>query len=70
MSTLKVQIKGMHCPSCSKLITLDLGDLAGIQSVEINENDQTGRIVFDESMINQKEILKTIANSGYQATAL
>lgn len=70
MKTLKVKIANMHCASCGKIITMDLQEMEGIQSVIINDQDKTGEIVFDENKVNEEKILQTISGSDYQATIL
>lgn len=65
MKTIKLQIEGMHCDSCGKVITMDLEALAGIEKVQIDQKAKLAEVVFDENKTNEEEILKTIKDSGY-----
>lgn len=62
-----LDVSGMHCSSCSMLVTMELNDLNGVQSVDCNH--ATGRTVveFDVSQTSVDEILRTIAKAGYTA---
>lgn len=67
MKTAVLKVSGMHCSSCSMLVTMNLEDLPGIGSVECDH--ATGRTVveFDDSQVSIDEISKTIAEAGYTA---
>ena len=58
-----IEIKGMHCVSCSKLIEMELED----QVNKISVNHETGKaeIDFDENKISEHEINQIIKKSGF-----
>jgi len=67
---LSLKIKGMHCPSCEKLIAADLEDLAGILEVKISANTDSGEVVYDTNKVDSGKILETIKKTGYEAEIL
>lgn len=69
MSTQKIvlNVANMHCPSCPKLITMDLKDLKGVLKVGAVLETKTVTVEFDPEIINTDLIIKTIKESGYEA---
>jgi copper chaperone CopZ len=62
---VELKIKGMHCPSCSMLITDALEDI-GVSNSKINSETGEGIIEFDESKTSVDKIKKTIKDEGYE----
>lgn len=68
MKKLKLNIKGMHCASCSKLIENELVDHKGVSMVKINEETGKAVIVYNEEEINPNKIKDLVASAGdYEA---
>ncbi|MCL4383007.1 MAG: heavy-metal-associated domain-containing protein [Patescibacteria group bacterium] len=65
MKTIKLQIEGMHCDACGKVISMDLEALDGVKRVQIDQKAKLAEISFDEEKTSEEEILQTIKNSGY-----
>ena len=66
MKTLEVKIDGMSCASCVNTIDTALNAKKGVETVNINIANDTGKVIFDETNISQDEVLKTIQESGYE----
>lgn len=66
MKTVKLKIKGIHCASCGKVITMDLEEVDGVGKVEIDEATKLAEIEFDETKVKVEKILETVKNSGYE----
>ncbi len=64
---LELKIEGMHCASCSRLIENALLDSAGINSVEVDHDAGTGKVVADLELISKEQIVDLISKEGYQA---
>jgi len=64
MKKLNLNIKGMHCSSCSKLIETELQD-KGIKAQV--QDSGTAAIEFDENKISVQQIKDLITELGYQA---
>ncbi|MHB8279361.1 MAG: heavy-metal-associated domain-containing protein, partial [Candidatus Humimicrobiaceae bacterium] len=66
-TNLEIDISGMHCESCVKLITESLTDLEGVVDVDISQKDNKGKVIFENSLINSNNILDAIEKEGYGA---
>ena len=66
MKTAKIKTKGMHCESCEKLIIMALEDLAGIKKVDASFKTGIVNVVYDETKINEADIVKAIKSEGYK----
>jgi copper chaperone len=64
----KYQFKtsGMHCSSCSMLVTIDLEDLSGVQAVECDHASGATLVTVDETLVDKERIIKTIRGAGYE----
>ncbi len=60
----KINIKGMHCASCSKVIEMELKDK--INSVKVDYEKGTAEIDFDEKKISLQQIKNIIKQAGYK----
>lgn len=68
MATTKTfKTTGMHCPSCSMLITMNLEDLDGVTSVDCNHATGDTRVTFEEGVIDASKVRQAIVEAGYQA---
>ena len=67
MNTITVKTSGMHCPSCSMLIELNVSDLPGVESVKASHADGTTVVTFDEGQVDASRIESEIRAAGYEA---
>lgn len=58
---------GMHCPSCSMLIQMDLGDLPGVTSVTSDHRSSITEVTFDDGLVSPADIIAAIVKAGYGA---
>ena len=65
MKNLELKISGMHCTSCSAIISNRLSALHGITKAEVKYPEETASISFDEQEISEKKIKQEISNLGY-----
>jgi len=70
MNTAKFKTSGMHCPSCSMLIEMNVSDLPGIESVRASHADGLTTVTFDPSTIDADKIAAEIRAAGYDAELL
>ncbi|MBT3324289.1 copper-translocating P-type ATPase [archaeon] len=70
MKKTKLQISGMTCSSCATVIDKSLKKTKGVHEATINFATSKARIIFDEKIISEKEIIKTIKSKGYNASFL
>jgi len=63
-------IKGMHCNSCSMLVTDALNELDGVKKVSVSYEKGEGIVEFDEKKIDSKKIINEIKKVGYKSEEL
>lgn len=66
MTTVTYSIPNIHCMHCVHTIKTEVSDLAGVKSVEANENTRQATIVFD-APATEAEIKKLLAEINYPA---
>jgi Cu+-exporting ATPase len=64
----KLNVEGMHCTSCAKLIESRISKMNGIKSVKVSYADEIMEIEFDENKIQLKDIIGEIEKLGYTAS--
>jgi len=62
---LILEIKGMHCSSCEKLLSNKLNNIPGIFSAKISYVDKKAEIIIEPHDIDNGAILDLIKNEGY-----
>ncbi|MDP2708865.1 MAG: heavy metal translocating P-type ATPase [bacterium] len=64
---LQLNISGMHCASCEKIISMELSDLPGVSNVKINWSKGEGELDLDMEKNSEQDILEAIKKAGYGA---
>lgn len=64
---LTLQIEGMTCASCAKLIEKSLNKAKGVSQANINFATEKAHITYSPSKINVNELIKIVENAGYSA---
>lgn len=64
MARMSFKVKGMHCPSCEKLLQMDIGDIPGVKSVKADW--KAGTVDVDGDKIDKAAVKKAIAGAGYK----
>lgn len=66
-STVELNTTGMHCPSCSMLIEMTVGELDGV--AEVRSDHRTGKtsVTFDPDKVDSDRIVDEIRKAGYGA---
>lgn len=68
MSTTSVfPTSGMHCQSCARMVTMDVSDLAGVESVEVDLAAAATTVTYDEAAVSPEAIRDAITAAGYPA---
>jgi copper chaperone CopZ len=70
MNTIQLKTSGMHCPSCSMLIEMNVSDLPGIESVKASHADGLTTVTYDPNAIDAEKIAAEICTAGYDAEIL
>lgn len=65
---LDLMIGGMHCASCAAIIQRNVKKLPGIKEINVNFAAEKAKVVFDNSLVNENQIIEQIKKAGYQAS--
>ena len=57
----------MHCTNCSMRLESIEDELAGIREINASYHKQQMTVEFDESQINEAQILAAVKKKGYTA---
>lgn len=63
-----MHIEGMHCGSCAVGIQMLTSQMDGVKSAEVSYDGKKGTFEFDSSKVTKDQIVKSIAELGYQAS--
>lgn len=67
MSQITLQLEKLTCPSCMQKITDAITALNGIEKMKILFDSSKARVIFNETVITEAEILEKIIEIGYRA---
>ncbi|HIH32336.1 TPA: copper-translocating P-type ATPase [Candidatus Woesearchaeota archaeon] len=67
MKKTDLDIKGMHCASCASLINRSLSKTEGVKEANVNYATAKALIIYDESKLNDNELIKIVQSKGYDA---
>lgn len=65
--TTEFKASGLHCSSCSMLITMNLEEIFGVESVKCDHATGLTEVRYDDSAITVEDILHAIEAAGYHA---
>lgn len=65
MTNKTLKVKGMHCASCSAIITKKVSKLDGVDSVKVNYATEKAELMFDPSKTTVANINSEINKLGY-----
>lgn len=65
---LDLMIGGMHCASCAAIIQRNVKKLPGIKEINVNFAAEKAKVIFDNSLVNENQIIEQIKKAGYQAS--
>lgn len=68
MKKSKFDIQGMTCSSCSSHVEKAVNRLQGIKNVNVNLLSNNMQVEYDENILNQNDIIKSVVDAGYGAT--
>jgi len=68
MEKMELHIEGMHCGSCATGIQMLVSTMEGAGEIFVDYDKKEGTFEFDPSKLSKEEIIKSIAELGYQAS--
>ncbi|MBI5223921.1 copper-translocating P-type ATPase [Candidatus Micrarchaeota archaeon] len=67
MKRVELSVSGMHCASCSVLITRALQKVSGVKMANVNYAAAKALVEFDENQTNESALVAVIKSKGYGA---
>jgi copper chaperone CopZ len=64
MVKMTFKVRGMHCPSCEKLLQMEIGDIPGVASVKADW--KSGTITVEGESFHSDAVKKAIVDNGYK----
>jgi len=66
MTSKIMQVEGMSCEHCRMAVTRAVGELTGVQTVEVSLENNTAAVDFDEKRVSLEAIKQAIEEQGYE----
>lgn len=63
--TVMLDVQNMTCGMCPITVKATLQGVDGVQSVKVNFDHKTARVVFDPTKTNIEALIKSTTNVGY-----
>ena len=67
MDTTRIKTSGTHCPSCTMLIELTVGELDGVAEVTSDRAGDTTIVQYDPAKTSPESVAEAIQTAGYGA---
>jgi len=67
MKNVSLQVSGMHCASCSTIITRALLKTEGVKNANVNYSTGKATVDYEESKVNENKLIEVIKSKGYGA---
>ncbi len=68
MTTIELDIVGMHCGGCATGIQMVTSGLDGVQSAFVDLDAKKGKWEVDETKVKAENIIEEITKLGYSAS--
>lgn len=62
---MTLQVNGMTCGHCEKAVKGALGELEGIQGVDVDLASGKVDVVYDDTLVTKDEMKEAIEEQGY-----
>ncbi|MEK1830833.1 copper chaperone CopZ [Priestia megaterium] len=66
MEKVTLSVKGMSCGHCVKSVEGSVGELNGVQHVEVNLSEAKVTVEFDQNKVSLDSIKEAIDDQGYE----
>jgi len=67
MKKIELNIKGMHCPSCTILVREALTETKGVKEANVDLKKANAIVSFDEKLTTEKQLIEAVRKEGYDA---
>jgi copper chaperone len=65
MKTVTINVEGMSCGHCVKSIEGSVGELVGVNQINVKLEEALVEVSFNESQVSLDKIKETIEDQGY-----
>ncbi|MBD8069274.1 copper chaperone CopZ [Bacillus sp. PS06] len=65
MKTVTLNVQGMSCGHCVKAVEGSVGQLEGVNEVNVKLDEALVEVAFNESKVSLDKIKETIEDQGY-----
>lgn len=65
MKRILLQVPEVHCDNCKTSLEGAVGDMSGVELVEVSVPEATLDVSFNEGMVDLEQIKHTIEEQGY-----
>ena len=66
-AVVRLRTSGMHCRSCSMLVDMTLGDLAGVEESRTDLATGMTEVRYDPSAVTVDDLVAAVRSAGYDA---
>src|SRR3989338_3114387 len=70
LKTSTLKISGMHCASCSTILTRALQKVDGVKSALVNYSTEKATVTYDPKTVQEDSFIKAVQKKGYNAEVL
>ena len=67
LQTSTLKISGMHCASCSTILTRALQKVEGVQAAVVNYSTEKGIVTFDPTKTDEQALVQAVHKKRYCA---
>lgn len=67
-ASVRIKTTGMHCQSCAMLVKMNVEDLPGIASVDVDVAAEATDVHYDPDVVTPQQIVSAIETAGYGAS--
>lgn len=65
MANKQYEVPNISCMHCRRAIESALGGMAGVEKVEVNVEDKTVDVSYDENAVTPESLEERLAEEGY-----
>src|SRR3989344_9619458 len=70
LQTSTLKISGMHCASCSTILTKALQKVEGVKSAVVNYSTEKATVTFNPIKTDEQALVQAVQKKGYGAQVL
>lgn len=67
MKKIQIEIGGMHCASCARLVERALQKVPGVKESQVNFAAEKASVTYDEAQTKVADLTTAVSRAGYQA---